>query len=170
MLVRQIMRDEDLVPCQRRPFGTMAEADAKAAAAIPDSVNRNFSAEARGIKFVGDITDLHTWEGFTYLATLIDCYSKKVVGFFVTDHMRTALVDTALSKNAAATTHIAREAIWHSRRGSQGGFNWSSRHLDSGGVDGQDRRMLGQQYGRKFFLSPEERARLPHRLCREKPD
>lgn len=117
-MVRQIMRDEDLIPCQPRPFRTTTKADAEAAAVIPDLLNRDFTAQAPGTKFVGDITYIHTWEGFVYLATVIDCYSKKVVGFSIADHMRTELVATAL-KNAAATTYIAPDAIWHSDRGSQ---------------------------------------------------
>ena len=51
------------------------------------------------------------------MATVIDCYSKKVVDWSIADHMRTELVATAL-KNAAATTMIEPDAIWHSDRGS----------------------------------------------------
>lgn len=116
-LVRQIMRDEDLVPCQPRPFRVTTEADAEAAAKIPDLVKRDFSAGKPGVKFVGDITYIHTWEGFAYLATVIDCYSKKIVGWAVDDHMRVGLVETAL-RNAAATTVIEPDAIFHSDRGS----------------------------------------------------
>jgi putative transposase len=117
-LVRHIMRSEALVPCQPRPFRVTTEADADGAAAIPDLVQRDFTADRPGIKFVGDITYIHTWQGFIYLATVIDCYSKKVVGWSVADHMRTSLVADAL-RNAAATTLITPGAIWHSDRGSQ---------------------------------------------------
>jgi putative transposase len=55
-LVRLIMRQERLVPCQPRPFPTTTIADAEAAAATPDLVERDFTAEAPGTKFVGDIT------------------------------------------------------------------------------------------------------------------
>ncbi len=48
-----------------------------------------------------------------YLATVIDCYSKKVVGWSIADHMRTELVQDALN-NAAATTLIEPLAIFHS--------------------------------------------------------
>lgn len=116
-LVRSIMRQEELVPCQPRPFRVTTEADAEAAAGMPDLVKRDFTADRAGIKFVGDITYIHTWQGFIYLATVIDCYSKKVVGWSVADHMRTGLVEDAL-KNAAATTWIAPDAIFHSDRGS----------------------------------------------------
>lgn len=116
-LVRQIMRDEGLVPCQPRPFRVTTQADEQAAAGMPDLVKRDFTATAPGTKFVGDITYVRTWEGFVYLATVIDCYSKKVVGYSIADHMRTELVTTALS-NAAATTHIVDGAVFHSDRGS----------------------------------------------------
>ena len=116
-LVRQIMRQEGLVPCQPRPFRVTTDADVEAAASMPDLVKRDFTADRPGIKFVGDITYIHTWQGFIYLATVIDCYSKKVVGWSIADHMRTELVADAL-KNAAATSVVEAEAIFHSDRGS----------------------------------------------------
>jgi putative transposase len=116
-LARQIMRQEGLVPCQPRPFRTTTLADAEAAAAMPDLVKRDFTADRPGIKFVGDITYIHTWQGFIYLATVIDCYSKKVVGWAIEDHMRAELVEKAL-RNAADTTRIEPNAISHSDRGS----------------------------------------------------
>ena len=116
-LVRQIMRQENLIPCQPRPFRVTTDADAEAAANMPDLVQRDFTADRPGAKFVGDITYIHTWQGFIYLATVIDCYSKKVVGWSIADHMRTELVENAL-KNAAATTVIEADAIFHSDRGS----------------------------------------------------
>ena len=116
-LVRQIMRDEGLIACQPRPFRVTTEADAQAAAEMPDLVGRDFTADRPGMKFVGDITYIHTWAGFIYLATVIDCYSKKVVGWSIADHMRTELVEDAL-KNAASTTIIESGAIFNSDRGS----------------------------------------------------
>ncbi len=74
------MRTEGLIACQPRPFRVTTEADAEAAAGMPDLVGRDFTADRPGIKFVGDITYIHTWAGFSYLATVIDCYSKKVSG------------------------------------------------------------------------------------------
>ena len=116
-LVCQIMRIEGLIACQPRPFRVTTEADAEAAADMPDLVGRDFTADRPGVKFVGDITYIHTWQGFIYLATVIDCYSKKVVGWSIADHMRTELVEAALN-NAAATTAIEPHAIFHSDRGS----------------------------------------------------
>jgi hypothetical protein len=63
-LVRQIMRAEGLVACQPRPFRVTTDADAEAAADMPDLVERDFTADRPGVKFVGDITYVHTWRGF----------------------------------------------------------------------------------------------------------
>lgn len=71
-----------------------------------------------------------------YLATVIDAFSRKVVGWSVDDHMRTSLVVDAL--DAAITTrnpHIG-QAVFHADRGTQGGFNWSPQRLYCGDVCG----------------------------------
>ncbi len=116
-LVRQVIRSEGLVACQPKPFRVTTTADAEAVADTPDLVERDFTATRPGVKFVGDITYIHTWAGFIYLATIIDCYSKKVVGWSIKDHMRTELVTDAL-KNAATTTLIEADAVFHSDHGS----------------------------------------------------
>ncbi len=115
-LVRQVMRTEGLVACQPKPFRVTTTADTEATT-TPDLVERDFTATRPGVKFVGDITYIHTWAGFIYLATIIDCYSKKVVGWSIKDHMRSELVTDAL-KNAAATTLIEADAVFHSDHGS----------------------------------------------------
>jgi len=116
-LVRSIMREHDLIPCQPRPFRTTTDSDPNSDPVVPDLLQRDFTADRPGIKFVGDITYIHTWQGFVYLATVIDCFSRKVVGWSIADHMRTELVAAALT-NAAATTLIEPGAIFHSDRGS----------------------------------------------------
>jgi putative transposase len=76
---------------------TATVADAEAAEAMPDLVKRDFTAAGPGIKFVGDITYVHTWQRFIDLAKVIDCYSEKVLGWAIEDHMRSELVERALS-------------------------------------------------------------------------
>ena len=116
-LVRAIMRDEALVACQPRPWRQTTVPD-EAAAATPDLVNRDFTAGAPGEKMVGDITYIHTWQGFVYLATVIDCYTKMVVGYAIADHYRASLVCDAIAM-AARRYSLAAQAIFHSDRGSQ---------------------------------------------------
>ncbi|WP_434600251.1 DDE-type integrase/transposase/recombinase [Streptomyces sp. A5-4] len=57
------------------------------APATPDLLARDFTADAPGRKLVSDITYVHTWAGFFYLATVIDCHTKAVVGWAMADHM-----------------------------------------------------------------------------------
>jgi Integrase core domain len=54
----------------------------------PTWVDRDFTAEAPGTKLVGDITYIPTGEGWVYLPTAIDCYSKMVIGWSMADHYR----------------------------------------------------------------------------------
>ncbi len=111
-LVRFLMRDMGLEPCQPRPWRhNLTEGDPDAAP-IPDLVHRDFTAEAPGQKMVGDITYIPTWEGWVYLATVIDCYSKKIIGYAMDDHYRTPLISAAIRRAAAEFT-LADRAIFH---------------------------------------------------------
>ena len=65
-LVRAIMRELGLIPCQPRPFRPTTTVGGDAGP-VPDLVARDFHADAPGSKLVGDITYLPTWEGWLYL-------------------------------------------------------------------------------------------------------
>lgn len=84
----------------------------------PDLLKRDFIAEAPNRRYVGDITYLPLADGTNlYLATVIDCYSRRLAGWAIADHMRTELVEDAL-KAAAATRGSLTGAIFHSDHGS----------------------------------------------------
>lgn len=74
-----------------------------------------------------------TLEGWLYLATVIDCYSKKVIGWATADHYRTPLIEAAIDA-AVGNIDVQPEAVFHSDRGSNGGFNWWSQRFSCGGV------------------------------------
>jgi len=116
-LVRRLMREMGLVACQPRPWRPVTTI-AGDAATIPDLVRRDFTADAPGTKLVGDITYIRTWEGWFYLATVIDCHTKACIGYAMADHMRTDLVTAALDM-AVANYPLAEDAIFHSDRGTQ---------------------------------------------------
>ena len=116
-LVRSIMRDLGLVPCQPRPWRHSLTEAAAAPAPIPDLIRRDFTASTPGIKLVGDITYIPTWEGWLYLATVIDCASKEVIGWATGDNYQTPLITAAITM-AARNRAIASDAIFHSDRGS----------------------------------------------------
>lgn len=115
-LVRQLMRELGLQPCQPRPYRPTTTI-AGNACGVPDLVCRDFTAVAPGSKLVGDITYIRTWQGWLYLATVIDCATKACIGYAMAEHMRTELVAAAL--DAAAKTYDIRGAIFHSDRGTQ---------------------------------------------------
>jgi transposase InsO family protein len=63
----------------------------------PDPLGRNFTAEAPDTRWCGDITYVRTVDGWVYTATVIDLYSRKVVGYAVADRLRTGLIIEALT-------------------------------------------------------------------------
>jgi putative transposase len=115
-LVRQLMRELGLVACQPAPWRPQTTRQG-AAGPIPDLVNRDFSAGAPGEKMVGDITYIGTWEGWLYLATVIDCATRKVIGWAMGDNYKTPLIATAIEM-AARNLDLPAGAIFHSDRGS----------------------------------------------------
>lgn len=116
-LVRSLMREMGLEPCQPRPWRhSLTEAD-NTAPAIPDLVERDFTAERPGTKLVGDISYIPTWQGWLFLATVIDCCTKEVVGWAMDDNYKTPLIIAAIDM-ARSNHHIEPGAIFHSDRGS----------------------------------------------------
>jgi transposase InsO family protein len=85
-----------------------------------DLVRRDFSTDANRLnaRWCGDITYIATWEGWLYLATVIDIASRRVVGWATADHLRTELVADALA-NAVAVRDPEPGVIFHSDRGCQ---------------------------------------------------
>jgi putative transposase len=95
---------------------TVADPDAEQAL---DLIQRHFGPGAEvDRRYVGDITYIPTWEGWAYLATVIDLSSRRVVGWALADHMRTELVSDALTM--AFRNRSPKEGlIFHSDRGCQ---------------------------------------------------
>lgn len=116
--VARIMREHGICGKTPKRFKTTTVAD-PAAAARADLIKRDFSIDASKVntRWCGDVTYIATWEGWLYLATVIDIASRKVVGFAMADHMRTELVSDALT-NALAARDPEPGVIFHSDRGS----------------------------------------------------
>ena len=116
-LVRDLMRELGLEPCQPKPWRhSLTEQDGQAGP-IPDLVNRDFTADEPGRKMVGDITYIDTWEGWVYLATVIDCATRKIVGWAMDDNYKTPLISRAIEM-AARNLDLPEGAVFHSDRGS----------------------------------------------------
>jgi putative transposase len=116
-LVRALMRELDLHPCQPRPWRPTTTLPG-GTASPPDLLGRDFTADAPGTKLVGDITYIKTWQGWLYLATVIDCHTKACIGYAMAEHLRADLVIEALAM-AARNYRLAEDAIFHSDRGTQ---------------------------------------------------
>src|SRR3954453_14440060 len=103
------------VPRRRRgKYGKKAGSTATA----PDLVKREFTAAAPNQLWVADITYLRSWEGFVYLAVVVDAFSRKVVGWAMADHLRTELVLDAVGM-AITTRKPPAGTVHHTDRGSQ---------------------------------------------------
>lgn len=115
--VARVMRAHGLagIRLRRRVRTTMAD---QAHRKFPDLLGRDLNAEAPNRRLVGDITYLPLADGSNlYLATVIDLYSRKLVGWALAEHMRTSLVTDALNAANAERGSLAG-AIFHSDHGS----------------------------------------------------
>jgi transposase InsO family protein len=91
------------------------------AATVPlDLIRRDFAVDAAQIntRWCGDITYINTWQGWLYLATVLDLRSRRVVGYAMADHLRTDLIADALN-NAVAGRNPDPGVVFHSDRGCQ---------------------------------------------------
>ena len=91
----------------------------RTATAASDLVKRDFNPERPDLTWTGDITYIGTAEGWLYLATVIDLYSRRVIGWSLCDHLRTPLVSAALEMAVATRGGHVTDVIFHSDRGRQ---------------------------------------------------
>src|SRR5680860_682082 len=84
-----------------------------------DAAKRAWDTGALNRIWVGDITYLRTWEGWLYLATVIDAHSRRVIGWAIDDHMRTDLVEDALKMAIVLRGDLPERVVFHSDRGTQ---------------------------------------------------
>ena len=114
--VARLMRAAQLRGVSRRKFvvTTTRAADARPA---PDLVRRAFTATGPNQLWVADITYIPTGRGFLYLAVVLDVWSRRIVGWAMETHLRTALVLAAL--DMAVEQRQPRAVIHHSDQGCQ---------------------------------------------------
>jgi len=117
--VERLMQKHQIVghTPKRRVITTIPAEDADN---VTDLVKRDFVKPQADIAWCGDISYIRTWEGWLYLATVIDLGSRRVIGYAMADHMRTELIEDAL-KMAIKTRGMNKMAgvVFHSDKGSQ---------------------------------------------------
>ena len=116
--VARLMRKEGIRPAKRHKRFPVTTQHQPGAIPAPNRLNQDFSATAANTKWVGDITYIDTAEGWLYLAIILDLFSRKVVGWAMSEHIDTALVDTALHI-ALRTRQPKATLLHHSDQGSQ---------------------------------------------------
>jgi transposase InsO family protein len=117
--IARLMREAGLHGKAPRRWRTTTTPDPDAPARA-DLINRDFAPDPFALdqRWCGDITYIRTWQGWLYLATVIDIASRRVVGWATADHLRTDLVEDAL-RQAVATRRPTGKVIFHSDRGCQ---------------------------------------------------
>ena len=122
-----------------RAKGIRTTIPAKDGVRAGDLLNRDFTAPRPDHTWVTDFTYVRTWAGWVYVAFILDVFSQRIVAW----HAQTSKhVDLVMIPLRMALWERDRQGhrvgpdqlIHHSDAGSQGGFNWSSQHLDHGGV------------------------------------
>jgi transposase InsO family protein len=92
-----------------------------------DRVNRRFRAPAPNVLWVSDFTYVATWQGFVYVAFIIDVFARRIVGWRVSRSARADFVLDALEQALCERRPLRRGGlVHHSDRGKQLGFNRSS--------------------------------------------
>jgi putative transposase len=114
--VARLMRRAGLQGVSRRRYVTTTQRDHEVRPA-PDRVQRHFEASAPDRLWVADVTYVPTWAGCLYLAIVLDVFSRRIVGWAMETHLRTALVLLALEM--AFAQRRPEEVIHHSDQGSQ---------------------------------------------------
>ncbi len=78
-----------------------------------DAAKRAWDTGTLNRVWVGDITYLRTWEGWLYLATVIDAHSRRVIGWAIDEHMRTDLVEQALQMAITLRGELPAKVVFH---------------------------------------------------------
>jgi len=130
--VARLMRERLLFGQNRRKWRS-ASAPINGGHAEPNHLDRDFETARPNRKWVTDISYVKTWEGWVYLAVVIDLFSRRVVGWAIRDHLRTELVSDALIM--AIGRRIPEPGLLHhSDQGSQYGSDDYRRLLAAHGI------------------------------------
>ena len=117
--VRRLARAAGLACVHHRPYKATTIQDKGRQRGLVDLAGRQFVPEGPDQLWYGDITYIHTISGWVYMATVIDGYSRKVIGWSVAAHMREGLVLDAMKMAVRNRRPGIGEVVFHSDRGGQ---------------------------------------------------
>ena len=115
--VARIMRENGIRAKTKRKFKVTTHSDHKYPIS-PNLLNRNFTTKGLNMVWISDITYVRTKEGWLYLATVMDLFSRKIVGWSMSNRLARQLVIDAFNQAASRRCSL-KELIFHSDRGSQ---------------------------------------------------
>jgi putative transposase len=115
--IGRLMREANLACKSKRKFKATTNSRHDLPIA-PNHLGRQFTVNQPNQTYVGDVTYIHTQEGWLYLAVVIDLFSRQVVGWSMAEHMRAKLVNDALMM-AIWQRKPDKGLLWHTDRGSQ---------------------------------------------------
>ena len=151
--VERLMRRQGLHGVRRGKVVRTTISDSKAVCPH-DKVNRQFRAERPNQLWVSDFTYVSTWQGWLYVAFVIDVFARRIVGWRVSSSMQTAIALDALEQalNITLITRKPQGVIHHSDQGSQplrlDPLQRTSGRGRQRALSGQQRRPLRQRAGR----------------------
>jgi transposase InsO family protein len=116
--VAAVMAAEQLVARPKRRRRSLTRA-AKTARRAPDLLNRDFTAPAPDVKWCGDLTEIPTGEGKLYLAAVEDLFSRRLLGFAMSDRHDAELAVASLRMAAAVRGGTIAGVIFHTDQGSE---------------------------------------------------
>ena len=157
--VERLMRENGIRARHKRRFKVTTDSKHGLPVA-PNLLDRNFTATGPDQVYSSDITYLWTDEGWLYLAIVLDLFNREVIGWSLKPRMTTDIVLDALTMDWFRRRH-APGVLHHSDRGSQGGSNWSSQHLQRIRDDLLDEpkgQLLGQCPDGELVQQLQERA------------
>ena len=130
--VERLMRELDIQAVAKRKY--QATTDSAHAKPIAENhLNRNFTPEKPNTAWVADITYIYTQEGWLYLATIMDLYSRKIIGWSLRERLTKELVIAALDM-AVRERNLSSDLLLHSDRGSQYASELYQLHLLKHGI------------------------------------
>jgi putative transposase len=117
--VAKLMRDAKIRAKSRKAFVPRTTDSTHYQPVADNTLARDFAAQSPDRKWLADITYIPSGEGWLYLAAVLDCFSRKIVGWSMADHMETDLVSDALKMALLQRRPRAQDLVHHSDRGVQ---------------------------------------------------
>jgi putative transposase len=111
---------------KKRPVRRSLTRPDKTAPKFENLLNRDFNPPAANVSWCGDITEIQCWDGKLYLATVIDLWSRRLIGFAIAEHCKASLVCDAMRMAIAQRAGRINGVRFHSDRGSQYTACWPS--------------------------------------------